>query len=470
MPAYYCKQVASFLRDSNSGIVGDLVAANSRARFLQVEHSQTDVWQSEIEVLQSALREVSQGNPHCANWGLALEFPVPRRLRRADVVVLAGELIVVLEFKTGVADLASVRQVEEYALDLRDFHSESLGHRIQPAVVSCTHKFPAQLEYHSPEVQSVRWIRTEDLSAYFEELATDPRSKVGQIDCNQWNTGAYRPVPTIIEAALAIFAGMEVREIAHAHADPINLTGTVDALVSIVERARNSKAKTICFVTGVPGSGKTLAGLRAVHDSRLQALGPGAISFLSGNGPLVRILREALLRDRVKRQCLPRLQLRREVETLIQNVHGFAAAGWEDEEKRAPVEKIVVFDEAQRAWDADRNRRKFKRDISEPNMLLEIMNRHQDWCVMVALVGGGQEIHDGEAGLAEWGRALLDKFPDWHVYASTEALVGGAAVAGRPLFAEGEGLANTNTLDVLHLSLSFAIAETFPKNGVLNLR
>jgi hypothetical protein len=148
------------------------------------------------------------------------------------------------------------------------------------------------------------------------------------------------------------------------------------------------------------------------------------------------------------------LQLRREVETLIQNVHEFAAAGWEDDKKRAPVEKIIVFDEAQRAWDADRNRRKFSRDISEPNMLLEIMNRHQDWCVMVALVGGGQEIHDGEAGLAEWGRALLDKFPNWHIYMSTEALVGGAAVAGRPLFAEGERPTNTNTLDVLHLRVS----------------
>jgi hypothetical protein len=101
---------------------------------------------------------------------------------------------------------------------------------------------------------------------------------------------------------------------------------------------------------------------------------------------------------------------------------------------RPPVEKIVVFDEAQRAWDADCNRRKFKRDISEPNMLLEIMNRHQDWCVMVALLGGGQEIHDGEAGLAEWGRALLDKFPDWHVYASTEALVGGAGGCGQTSF------------------------------------
>ena len=172
------------------------------------------------------------------------------------------------------------------------------------------------------------------------------------------------------------------------------------------------------------------------------------------NGPLVRILREALLRDRARRQGQPRLQLRREVETLIQNVHEFAAAGWEDEKQRAPVEKIIVFDEAQRAWDADRNRKKFKRDISEPNMLLEIMNRHQDWCVMVALVGGGQEIHDGEAGLEEWGRAPLGKFSIWHVYVSTEALVGGAAVAGRPLFAEGERPTNTNTLDVLHLRVS----------------
>ena len=121
---------------------------------------------------------------------------------------------------------------------------------------------------------------------------------------------------------------------------------------------------------------------------------------------------------------------------------------------RPPVEKIVVFDEAQRAWDADCNRRKFKRDISEPNMLLEIMNRHQDWCVMVALVGGGQEIHDGEAGLTEWGGRCWVNSQTGMCMRPLRRWLAVPAVAGRPLFAEGEGLANTNTLDVLHLRVS----------------
>jgi len=180
---------------------------------------------------------------------------------------------------------------------------------------------------------------------------------------------------------------MEVREIAHAASDAHNLTRTVDAVFDLTLAAKMSQRKTICFLTGVPGSGKSLAGLRAVHDPRSgRELGTDP-HFLSGNGPLVNILREALTRDFARRDHNSRKTVRRKVETLIQNVHVFAKYYWDENPRGMPHEKVIVFDEAQRAWNAERNYRKFQRPISEPTMILRIMDRHPDWAVIIALVG-----------------------------------------------------------------------------------
>ncbi len=271
------------------------------------------------------------------------------------------------------------------------------------------------------------------------------------IDGAAWDFSAYRPVPTIVEAAEALYAGHNVREIAHSHAGAINLTLTSDKLVEIVECAQRGHLKVACFVTGVPGAGKTLAGLNVVHNPALRQAGRPSAVFLSGNGPLVKIVSAAITRD-FRRRTL-RDGGERTVSTFIQNVHSFVREAM-DKPDRAPPEHVVVFDEAQRAWDAVQNAKKTGQEISEPETMLSIMDRHPDWAVLVALVGGGQEIHNGEAGLAEWGRTLRDKFPHWRVAVSPKALTGDTSVAGHRLFEDGnKGALLIQPESALHLDV-----------------
>lgn len=359
-----------------------------------------------------------------------------------------------IEFKSGTADTLACIQVEDYALDLADFHAESRLTGIVPMVVSARCGFTAPQVPETRHVQHVEWCCAETLSTTIAALFSRYSRPSGiQIDLDRWNQATYNPVPTIVEAAQAIFSGMEVREIAHAHCDPHNLTKTVDALVSTIADAMSVNKKIICFVTGVPGSGKTLAGLRAVHDQRIRDLTGTDPAFFSGNGPLVRVLREALVQDAVQRGDTAR-EARRRMLTTIQNVHVLAREAFDDPQCRAPHERIMVFDEAQRAWNAVRNHRKFKRNISESEMILSIMDRHGGWAVLICLVGGGQEIHDGEAGLAAWGQSIADKFRHWQVRASPEALRGGPSVAGTTLFASYPPGISVVEDPVLHLGVS----------------
>lgn len=214
---------------------------------------------------------------------------------------------------------------------------------------------------------------------------------------------------------------MDVFEIGHACAAREDLERTTNTLVQIVLDAQASGQKAICFTTGVPGAGKTLVGLNTVHRPEIKNFS----AFLSGNGPLVKVIQEALIRDVVQRsrldnQRVTRRQAELEVRTFVHNVHRFADQYY-GEGRREPAQNVVVFDEAQRAWDAEQNKRAERPQVSEPEMMLEVMDRRSDWAVLIGLIGGGQEINRGEAGLAEWGRALA-RFPHWRVYASPTVL------------------------------------------------
>jgi hypothetical protein len=368
-----------------------------------------------------------------------LEYPIPRRHKRLDAILLAADVIFCLEFKTEdkAHSLQPQRQVEDYALDLRDFHEASGDRRIVPVVV-VPKAVTAEDSIEHITKDAVRGVKLTNASNLAQILCaafhTEHRVGSAPIDPKAWDNSAYRPVPTIIEAAEALFAGHNVCEIAHSHAGAINLTVTSDRLVDIIQQAQRQSEKVICFVTGVPGAGKTLAGLNVVHNPALRREGRPAGVFLSGNGPLVRIVSAAIARDH-KRHALE-TGGERAVGTFIQNVHVFVREGLEKADK-PPVEKVVVFDEAQRAWNADQNRKKNGLEVSEAETMLSIMDRHQDWAVLVALVGGGQEIHNGEAGLAEWGRTLREKFPKWKVAVSPKALEHDADNAGHRLFADG---------------------------------
>jgi D-ribose pyranose/furanose isomerase RbsD len=298
MPAYYGNTVSDFIADDPKHVFLRLVTANEG--FSSLWRTSIEVWGDEVSFLQTVLRSAQAKLPSVRDWGVLLEFPIPRRQKRIDVVLLAGDLIIVLELKTNLQGTSAFAQAEDYALDLEAFHAKSAGNRIAPVVVSTgtTTKLPERI--NGSPVMRPGTCNRDDVSDFLVRLSNEFGAQGEQIDWREWDTAMYRPVPTIIDAARAIFAGMEVREIAHAQSDPHNLTTTVDRLVSLVEDAVRTGGKLICFVTGVPGSGKTLAGLRAVHDERLRLLTGSDPAFFSGNGPLVKILREALIRDAVQ--------------------------------------------------------------------------------------------------------------------------------------------------------------------------
>ena len=457
MPAYYRATLAEFRVDDPKRILGLLTAASGESGFAELKHRQTKAWQAEIGMLKAAADWLVEDDNTRAHWTLLLEYPIPRRSGRIDAVVLAADTICCVEFKTKEQrhSRQTEQQVEDYALDLRDFHEQSHGRRIIPFAVS------AKAIAEPPPVTPADWIdavrpiwlaNASDLAtqiAIAVRAESDPKNSI--IEGAAWDLSAYRPVPTIVEAAEALYAGHNVREIAHSHAGAINLTLTSDKLIEIIEQAQRERLRVACFVTGVPGAGKTLAGLNVVHNPTLREDGRPSPVFLSGNGPLVKIVSAAIARDFRRRKRADGGE--RTVSTFIQNVHSFVREAT-DKPDKPPFEHVVVFDEAQRAWDAAQNEKKTGQNISEPETMLSIMDRHADWAVLVALVGGGQEIHNGEAGLAEWGRTLRERFPRWRVAVSPKALSGDTSVAGHRLFDDGRsGALSIQPEPALHLDV-----------------
>jgi Uncharacterized conserved protein (DUF2075) len=373
-------------------------------------------------------------------WGLILEFSIPKKELRIDIVLLIREAIVILEAKTGVAGAHAKQQIEEYALLLHYFHNASNQRRILPVLVTNEPATPNLLDLNQreffPQLSSY-WIAPvlrsswDELSGLLLEVE---RHSSGQL-----------------LAAIALRKGLSIREIAHSEASEHEIHEVCAALQSYVDLARAEKQHAICFLTGVPGSGKTLVGLSLAHSAENRA---SAIHFMSSNGPLVKVLQH-LFTQESRRGGASTPQAKTEAKTLIENVHVFARYYTEDNQG-TPSNHAIIFDEAQRAWNRTQNFRKFKRDYSEPEMLLKIMERQPDWAVVVALVGGGQEINDGEAGLEEWGKALAsgERNKQWLIYASPEVLQGGASTAGHRLFDDASPPQEIHTRPSLHLRTS----------------
>jgi hypothetical protein len=459
LPAAVRTALGAFRADDALAFLGQLISAKASSGFSSQYLKQIDAWKDELTLLEAVAKALRAGLPVSDGWTLLLEYPVPRRDKCPDAVLLAGELIFVIEFKIGAStfDSAARWQVQDYALDLRDFHAESRGRPIIPILVATgalTAEPPVVTPDQAPAVWPVVCAAPAELASIIGTVfrATHQADSL-PIDPVAWDESRYRPSPSIIDAACRLFGGHGVREISHAYAD--NLSKTSDALIAAIGESQATQQRTICFVTGVPGAGKTLTGLNAIHNPEAQAHEKQPGVFLSGNGPLVKIVREALVRDAVRIRKRSRKHAHREVGTFIQNVHAFIAEYTTQKQTERPHEHVVVFDEAQRAWSAEQVKKKRQTDGSEPHTMLEIMERCPEWCVLVALVGGGQEIHDGEAGLEEWGRALAARTAPWRVLVSPEALRGGLSLAGHRLFA---GLAPSNCCVVeepaLHLDVS----------------
>ncbi len=453
MGAFYRETLANFFGDDPARILGRL---SSAVQHRELQRRQITAWKRELAVLLASGKDLVTMFPQARNWSVLLEYPIPRRHRRLDAVLLAADVIFCLEFKTQdkVYTLSAQRQVEDYALDLRDFHKESAGKRIVPiVVVPNAPTVASRSEITTDPVSGVRLANATNLVEVIAETFSNELRATGYpIDAAEWDNSEYRPVPTIIEAAEALYAGHNVRELVHSHAGVINLTLTSDKLVEIIREAQLKAEKVICFVTGVPGAGKTLAGLNVVHNPALRREGRPAGVFLSGNGPLVKIVSAAISRDQKRRNN--RGDEERIVSTFIQNVHTFVREGLEKPSK-PPVERIVVFDEAQRAWNAGQNLKKTGLDISEPDVMLSILDRHIGWAVLIALIGGGQEIHSGEAGLMEWGKTLREKYAHWNVTVSPKALDIDVSLSGHRLFPDDDyGLLEIRKEPALHLEVN----------------
>jgi hypothetical protein len=413
--AYYSASVKDFLITSQDEIIGIITSHHSQ----DLVHLQTNAWGKQIEILQASLQALQTGH-------VFFEMLIPRMGKRADVVYIADGVIFVLEFKVGETEFKShdLRQTEGYAMDLSCFHEASHAQLICPILVATN----AQDEILDVKEQAIGVLspinaNANNLAKILRDILEAYKS-LKSIDPIAWVNGRYKPTPTIIEAAQALYAKHDVMDIARSDAEAVNLAETVGRINEIIHQSRIKKQKSICFVTGVPGAGKTLVGLNiaTMHNS---AQDEEHAVFLSGNGPLVDVLREALAKDSEARN--PDISItdaRRETSSFIQNIHHFRDEYLRDS-NRAPIEKVVIFDEAQRAWDVNkaskfmqqkRNQAGFNQ--SEPEFLIGVMDRNVEWCVVIALIGGGQEIHDGEAGLNGWFSALEKHYLDWHIYYS----------------------------------------------------
>ena len=424
MYSAYSAKLIDFLAAEPAALIGQLHHAIASEGFSRQWTSQTSAWREEVAVLQRVARDLIAFVPKSRSWTILLEYEIARRGRRIDAVLLLDKAIVVIEFKASVdrIDGASQWQVREYAMDLRDFHSASGAVPIIPMLVAIemtstvTREIVGSAASFNTNVQGVISCSPDRLTTVIAQLnEAVPAEGITLLDHDAWCKAPYRPSLNIIEAAEQVFAGHQVREISHITAT--NLTNTVDAVVRAIQAAHRNQKHVVCLVTGVPGAGKTLAGLSAVHDPALRADGKPAAVFLSGNGPLVNIVRAALLRD-LKRRGKKTKESEREVSTFIQNVHSFLNYYAFKATADVPSEHVIVFDEAQRAWDGERMAFKGRGSQSEAKLILEVMARCPGWSVIVALVGFGQEIHRGEAGLQEWGRAIRKSAPSWNVVAS----------------------------------------------------
>jgi hypothetical protein len=456
MYSAYSASLIEFVNANPAAIIGQLNQAIANDGFSRQWNSQIDAWNEEIAILQSMAGHLIQSVPGAQAWTVLLEYEIARRGRRVDAILLIDRAVIVIEFKVGVdrADGASSWQVYEYALDLRDFHAQSAAVPIVPILVPTATKStrPSQLTDLTAKVHHVIDSAPGELASTIAWLHQSVAQSVPVIDQDAWRQSSYRPSLNIIEAAEQVFAGHEVREISHATAT--NLTATVTAVIRVIRAARQNHQRVVCFVTGVPGAGKTLAGLSAVHDPELREDDKPAAVFLSGNGPLVKIVRAALVRD-MKRRGRRAKEGAREVSTFIQNVHAFLNHYAFKASSEVPSEHVVIFDEAQRAWDGERMTLKKRGSQSEAELMLAVMTRCPGWSVIVALIGFGQEIHQGEAGLQEWGRAIRESSPAWAVVASPSVLSPHADEDAASLFDDRTPFQGSVEADsALHLTVS----------------
>lgn len=412
---YYSATIADFLRQSDSEILG-IIHQNDISAETAIQ--QNNAWSDEVKILKDQLRNFSEGR-------VIFEYTIPRMGKRVDAVVLYRNIVFLLEFKVGDTEYraSTYDQVYDYALDLRNFQRESHDKLLVPIMISTkAPHYQNKLTVRDRIIEPLR-CNAENIGAAIEYIGA--KFSEPDFDYEAWEDSEYLPTPTIVEAAQALYRGHNVHDITRSDAGAENLTATTGDISDIIEYSKANGRKSICFVTGVPGAGKTLVGLNIAIERSDAQKGEHAV-FLSGNYPLVQVLQEALARDKVERakqsgDHITKSDALRETSAFIQIIHKYRDSFVGN--SNVPPERVAIFDEAQRAW-TKAQIAKFMQtkkgvsdfDYSEPEFLISTMDRHDDWAVIICLVGGGQEINTGEAGLPEWFDSLRKAFPHWDVY------------------------------------------------------
>ena len=481
MPAtryYYSDSISKFLTRSAIEISGELAVSYTSDINKQTSNS----WREEIETLQSAL------SPYKDRGTVYFEYNIPRMGRRADVVVLIDGVIFVLEYKTAESRFSreAELQVWDYAIDLKNFQEGSSNRTLIPIlVVPCEKNSRCQLNLKpfEDDVYQPLKVNKERLQEALEKSLNSIRNRqtiYSKEEDERWAKSGYEPTPTIIEAAVALYEENTVEDITK-HSGDIDKAS--EELIQIINYCRDNRRKAICFITGVPGAGKTLIGLNTAIDQFNR--GEKAV-YLSGNFPLVKVLQEALTRDYVrrdkikakdeKRKACTKEEAKSKVKAFIQMIHSYRDLYLEGtvvqnghivpkegyfqsntDKAYIPAEHVAIFDEAQRAWTKEELQR-FMREkkgikdfpYSEPEYLISCMDRQTDWGLVVCLVGNGQAINKGEAGLSEWIESIHRSYQGWDVYMSDVLLQSGDVSKGQLSLIQSQIKSSRN----LHLQMS----------------
>jgi hypothetical protein len=411
---YYADNFSNFIQKLPETIIGE-ISFNSRLGHITTE---LYAWEFQIKILKEILVN-KKGH-------LFFEFSIPRMGKRIDCLLVIRNIVFVIEFKVGEKEFITqnIEQVWDYALDLKNFHKPSHNSILVPILVA-THSKQTSLEIftssHNDNLVNPLKSNAKNLGVLISEVLNFYGGD-DEINALEYVRGSYSPTPNIIEAAISLYNNHNVQEITRSDAAAMNLNITTKYISQTIEDAKINGQKIICFVTGVPGAGKTLVGLKVATEHLDKEKGNTSV-FLSGNKPLVDILQEALCRDKIVQEKLKGNKLtkkaaRDSVKAFIQIIHHYRDAYLTD--TRAPYDHVAIFDEAQRAWTKEQTVKFMQQKkglpdfkFSEPEFLISCLDRHIDWAVVICLVGGGQEINTGEAGISEWLLAIKNKFPDW---------------------------------------------------------
>ena len=487
----YSDVFGNFLRKDSESIFGELVD-NYHGEIIGTTK---EAWKGEIALLKKVLVPWSSENAQ-----IIFEYNIPRLGKRIDAVLLLQGLIFCLEFKVGqkAALQADVEQVMDYALDLKNFHLFSHDKKIIPILIPTQHQSSTtefKPSVYDDGIYNPLITGEEGLQELIEKVLEHAGVSSQDENTENWLISPYSPTPTIIEAARTLYENHSVEDITRHEADKVSTDQTIAYILNVIENSKNKREKSICFVTGVPGAGKTLVGLdiavKQTYKDGVKDNENGAV-YLSGNGPLVAVLKEALARDnwhkcKEKGEKKKLSDSQREVGEFIQVIHNYRdnmlakiknpvengiveidptkAVKPDEETGFGEVEHVAIFDEAQRSWTQKRIADYLKRGgtygnklkvpnfpMSEAEFLIWSLDQREDWATIICLVGGGQEINTGEAGIAEWIEALNNKFKKWKVYISDKLT--------EPEYAEGQvteklkGNPNVNFSDKLHLAVS----------------